>query len=85
MASNGTISDKTKFSWTILVTVVIVALSLAAFGYAVQGALAIHCADVNVHHSTTQLNTDYMLRAVSDQRYAEIIRRLDRIEEKIDK
>lgn len=87
-AANGngsTISERTRFSWPILVAIVGIALAAAAFGYALQSGIAVHCANSDVHHTTAQLNDDYAQKAVVDQKFEEVLRRLDRIETKLDR
>jgi|GEM_PF-6564389 len=84
MASNGvTISDKIKFSWPILLVIVTLVVSVVGFGLTLQGTVAMHTADVGVHHSAAQLKAEYMGKDLATQQYVEIIRRLDRIETKL--
>jgi len=85
MASNGTISDKTKFSLGLVLIIIGIVGTVGGFAYNVQSGMAVHCASVDVHHTTAQLDADYTRKDLSDQRFAEIIRRLDRIEQKLDK
>lgn len=88
MASNdngSTISEKSKFSWTVLLIIVAVALSITGFAYNVQSGLAIHRADQNIHHTSAELNAEYAQNSVVDQKFNEVLRRLDRIEVKLDR
>jgi hypothetical protein len=84
-ADNGiTISDKVRFSWAVVLIIIGVVLAVAGFAYTLQGGVVAHCGNVDIHHSSAALDANYVQKGVSDQRYIEIIRRLDRIDNKLD-
>lgn len=82
---NGTIGDKTKFTLTTVVLIIGVAFSAAAFGWAIQTGLAAHCGNDDIHHSTQALEAKFVQEPVMQGRLDEVMRRLDRIEGKLDK
>jgi len=85
-ATNGsTISEKSKFTWPILLVIVALVASVLTFGLTSQGTQAIHTANADIHHPTAQLKLDFMGKELALQQYSEIIRRLDSIDNKLDR
>ena len=82
---NSTISEKSKFTWGVVLVIVMVALSWAGVAYNVQSGLAVHSGDADRHHATAELDAKYAQQQVMTARLDAVIQRLDRIERKLDK
>jgi TolA-binding protein len=87
MASNGssTIGEKSKFTWGALVLLVCLTVSVVAFAYTVQGNVNVHCGNADAHHTTRDLDSTYARQTEVQQGFGSLEKRLDRIEQKLDR
>ena len=85
-ANNGsTITPKSAVNIMLVVAIIGACITCTAFVWSQIAASQAHCGNADIHHGTAALNTDYAQRTVVDAKFDEVLRRLDRIETKLDK
>lgn len=86
MATNGTtISNNSKIALPLVITLLVAVLAISGFAYTMLGSSQIHACNVDVHHSTADLDNTYARNKLVEQQYLEITRRLDRIDAKLER
>jgi len=85
-SSNGsTITPKSAVNIMLVIAIIGACITCTAFVWSQIGTSQAHCANADIHHNTTSLNADYAQKIVVDAKFEEVLRRLDRIETKLDR
>ncbi len=82
---NGTISDKSKLTLPLVIMLITATLGAAGWIWSVQAGTQAHCGNADIHHPTQALDGRYVQQPVMEAQFAEVMRRLDRIEGKLDR
>lgn len=72
MASNGTISEKTRVPLSFVLGLAVVVAGAAGSFWAVKSALAQHSGDCNIHHSTEALDKTYLRKDLSQEQMGQL-------------
>lgn len=86
MNGNGTIiTEKSRIPLSLVILLLTVIVGAAGFVYSVQAAQQVHMCNGDIHHSVAALDGKYVQQAVLQAKLDDVMRRLDRIENKLDK
>ena len=76
---NGTLSEKTKLPLSLVIIIAGLLLAASASYWGVSSSLGQHVENCDVHHSTQALDSTYMRKDLSDQRYNALRDTLDEV------
>ena len=85
MAGNSsTINEKSRVSVGLIIIIISLILGGTASVWTVRAQVSAHEGNLDIHHSTAALDGKYAQQELMEARFDEVIRRLDRIERKLD-
>lgn len=82
---NGTIGNNSKLTLPLVIMLITASLGAAGWIWSVQADGQSHACNADIHHSTQGLDGRYVQQPVMEARFDEVMRRLERIETKLDR